>query len=41
MGKPIAEFQYWGINAKIRMMGGKNSQAEVKKREIVLCHFSL
>jgi hypothetical protein len=37
-GKAIEEFQYWGINAKIRAMDGKNSQAEVKKRAIVLCH---
>jgi hypothetical protein len=37
-GKPIAEFQYWRISAKVRMMDGKNSQAEVKKRAIVLCH---
>jgi hypothetical protein len=30
-GKPIAEFQTWGINEKCRMMDGKNTQREVKK----------
>jgi len=33
---PIAKFRYCGINAKSRMMDGKNSQAEVKKRASVL-----
>jgi hypothetical protein len=32
----IAKFQYWRINAKSRMMDGKNSQAEVKKRASVM-----
>jgi hypothetical protein len=35
-GKAIAELQTCGMNEKCRMMDGKNTQAEAKKRETLL-----